>query len=95
VTAVTAPDEIRAPAGPRPADAALRLGIGADHLARVRDLLDGDRLEVIPWQQSAAAYIVAALGMGEVPPTALAAARVPPYAQAPSSSVKVSMPLST
>ena len=54
--------------------------IGADHLARVSQALDGERIEVIRWQASAGACIAAALGLSEIPPivllTALGHARV-------------------
>jgi N utilization substance protein A len=46
-------------------------GIGADHLARVSQHLDGERIEVVRWQASASAYISDALGLGEVPPMLL------------------------
>ena len=46
-------------------------GIGADHLARVSQQLDGERIQVVRWQRSADAYIADALGLGEVPPTLL------------------------
>jgi N utilization substance protein A len=46
----------------------LMVGIGADHLARVSQQLDGERLEVVQWQRSASAYIAGALGLAEVPP---------------------------
>jgi transcription antitermination factor NusA-like protein len=42
-------------------------GIGADHIARVRDRLDGERIDVVAWQRSADAYIADALGLGQVP----------------------------
>jgi transcription antitermination factor NusA-like protein len=45
--------------------------IGADHVARVRDLLEGERIDVVTWQRSAPAYIAEALGLGEVPPVLL------------------------
>jgi transcription antitermination factor NusA-like protein len=45
--------------------------IGADHIARVRDLLEGERIDVVSWQRSAPAYIADALGLGEVPPMLL------------------------
>jgi transcription antitermination factor NusA-like protein len=51
--------------------APLVIGIGADHLARVSRQLDGERIEIIRWQRNAAAYIAAALGLGEVPPVLL------------------------
>lgn len=47
------------------------VGIGADHLARVSQQLDGERIQVVRWQQPADAYIADALGLGEVPPTLL------------------------
>jgi hypothetical protein len=56
----------------RPARAAaltpLAVGIGADHLARVSQQLDGERIQVVRWQRSAMGYIADALGLGEVPP---------------------------
>jgi transcription antitermination factor NusA-like protein len=45
--------------------------IGADHLARVSQALDGERIEVIRWQRSASTYIADALGLGEIPPVVL------------------------
>ena len=48
-------------------------GIGADHLARVRAQLDGERIHVVAWQRSAPAYIADALGLGEIPPIVLLA----------------------
>jgi len=47
------------------------LGIGADHLARVSERLDGERIQVVRWQRSASAYIADALGLGEIPPVLL------------------------
>ena len=49
-------------------------GIGADHLARVSQRLDGERIEIVVWQRSARAYIADALGLGNVPPMLLLAA---------------------
>jgi transcription antitermination factor NusA-like protein len=50
---------------PRPgAPAPLAIGIGADHVARVRELLDGERIHIVVWQRSASAYIADALGLG-------------------------------
>jgi transcription antitermination factor NusA-like protein len=46
-------------------------GIGADHVARVRERLDGERIEMVAWQRSAGAYIAEALGLGHVPPILL------------------------
>jgi transcription antitermination factor NusA-like protein len=45
--------------------------IGADHLAHVTEQLDGERIQIVRWQPSAAAYIADALGLGEVPPVLL------------------------
>ena len=53
--------------GPMP----MLVGIGTDHLARVSQRLDGERIEVVVWQRSARAYIADALGLGEVPPMLL------------------------
>jgi transcription antitermination factor NusA-like protein len=47
------------------------VGIGADHVARVRARLDGERIDVIAWQRSAPALIAAALGLSEIPPILL------------------------
>lgn len=47
------------------------VGIGADHLARVSQLLDGERIDVVRWQRSATSYIADALGLGELPPILL------------------------
>jgi N utilization substance protein A len=49
----------------------LTIGIGADHIAAVRDRLDGERIHVVRWQRSAAGYIAEALGLGEPPPMQL------------------------
>ncbi len=46
---------------------------GADHLARVRQRLDGERIQVVAWQRSASAYIADALELGEIPPVVLLA----------------------
>jgi N utilization substance protein A len=56
---------------PRGPVAPLIVGIGADHLARVSERLDGERIQVVRWQRSAGAYIADALGLGEVPPVLL------------------------
>ncbi|MDQ6673930.1 MAG: hypothetical protein M3069_24830 [Chloroflexota bacterium] len=47
------------------------VGLGADHVARVRHMLDGERIHVVAWQSSPSAYIADALGLGEVPPMLL------------------------
>lgn len=47
------------------------IGIGADHLARVSQRLDGERIHVVAWQRLASAYIADALGLSEVPPMML------------------------
>lgn len=47
--------------------------IGADYLGRVRERLDGERIQVVAWQRSASAYIADALELGEVPPVVLLA----------------------
>jgi N utilization substance protein A len=52
---------------PRGPVAPLIVGIGADHLARVSERLDGERIQVVRWQRSASAYIADALGLGEAP----------------------------
>jgi N utilization substance protein A len=49
----------------------LTIGIGADHLARISQQLDGERIQVVRWQRWASAYIADALGLGEVPPVVL------------------------
>ncbi|MBV9328750.1 MAG: hypothetical protein JO352_33990 [Chloroflexi bacterium] len=49
----------------------LSVGIGADHLRRVSEQLEGERIQVVRWQRSASAYIADALGLGEVPPVVL------------------------
>jgi transcription antitermination factor NusA-like protein len=51
--------------------APISLGLGADHVMRVRDQLDGERIHVVPWQHSPSAYIADALGLAEVPPMLL------------------------
>jgi transcription antitermination factor NusA-like protein len=51
--------------------APISIGLGADHVMRVRDTLDGERIHVVPWQRSAGAYIADALGLAEVPPMLL------------------------
>jgi transcription antitermination factor NusA-like protein len=48
-----------------------RVGIGADDLARVSQQLDGERIQVVRWQQPADAYIADALGLADVPPVLL------------------------
>jgi transcription antitermination factor NusA-like protein len=53
------------------APAPMVLGLGADHVARVRWQLDGERIHIVAWQRSASAYISDALGLGEVPPMLL------------------------
>jgi transcription antitermination factor NusA-like protein len=53
---------------PRGLVAPLIVGIGADHLARISEQLDGERIQVVRWQRAASAYIADALGLGEVPP---------------------------
>jgi transcription antitermination factor NusA-like protein len=47
--------------------------IGADHVARVRERLDRERIEIISWRRSAPAYIADALGLGvdTIPPMVL------------------------
>jgi transcription antitermination factor NusA-like protein len=45
--------------------------VPADAVARVREKLDGERIQVVAWQRSAPAYIAGALGLGEVPPVLL------------------------
>ncbi|GAC1325882.1 MAG: hypothetical protein NVSMB2_24680 [Chloroflexota bacterium] len=47
------------------------VGIGADHIARVRHALDGERIHVVVWQRAAPAYIGDALGLAEPAPTLL------------------------
>jgi transcription antitermination factor NusA-like protein len=49
----------------------VRVGIGADHIARVRHALDGERIHVVGWQRSAPGYIADALGLAEPAPTLL------------------------
>jgi transcription antitermination factor NusA-like protein len=51
--------------------ASITVGIGADHLARVSQRLDGERIQVVRWQRSASGYIADGLGLGEVPPMLL------------------------
>jgi transcription antitermination factor NusA-like protein len=46
-------------------------GIGADHLARVSQQLDGERIQMVRWQRSASGYITDALGLADVPPMTL------------------------
>jgi transcription antitermination factor NusA-like protein len=41
--------------------------VGADDVARVRDLLDGERVEIIPWHPDPRRYVQHALGLGEAP----------------------------
>jgi transcription antitermination factor NusA-like protein len=54
------------------APAPIVLGLGADHVARVRAKLDGERIHVVAWQRgSPSAFIADALGLGEVPPMVL------------------------
>jgi transcription antitermination factor NusA-like protein len=58
-----------APGRPTP----LSVGIGADHIAQIRDALDGERIHVVTWQRSAPAYIADALGLdpAATPPVVL------------------------
>jgi transcription antitermination factor NusA-like protein len=42
--------------------------IGADDIARVREQLDGERIEVITWSREAPRFVADALGLGEAPP---------------------------
>jgi transcription antitermination factor NusA-like protein len=56
-----------------PARGSIATSVGADHLARVRQRLDGERIHVVRWQRSASAYIADALGLGEIPPVVLLA----------------------
>jgi N utilization substance protein A len=57
---------------PRPgAVTPIVVGIGADALSDVSRQLDGERIQVVRWQRSAAAYIADALGLAEVPPMLL------------------------
>jgi transcription antitermination factor NusA-like protein len=46
---------------------ATQVGVGADDVARVRDLLDGERVEIIAWHPDPRRYIQHALGLGEQP----------------------------
>jgi transcription antitermination factor NusA-like protein len=46
--------------GPQPS-------IGADHIARVREQLDGERVEIVPWHPDQRRYITAALGLEHQP----------------------------
>jgi transcription antitermination factor NusA-like protein len=60
----------------RPRQAALApmtVGIGADHVARVRAHLDGERIQIVAWRRSAPAYIADALGLDlrDIPPMLL------------------------
>jgi transcription antitermination factor NusA-like protein len=55
----------------RRAPTPLVIGLGADQVATVRELLDGERVHVVAWQRSASAYISHALGLGEEPPMLL------------------------
>ncbi|HLZ29053.1 MAG TPA: hypothetical protein VKV73_17185 [Chloroflexota bacterium] len=49
----------------------LALSLGADHVARVREQLDGERIHIVSWRQSARAYIAEALGLATSPPIVL------------------------
>ena len=42
--------------------------VGADDIARVRDQLDGERIEVVGWSPDAPRFIADALGLADVPP---------------------------
>jgi transcription antitermination factor NusA-like protein len=55
------------PGAPSP----VAVGLGADAVRRVREMLDGERIHIVAWQRSASAYIADALGLGEVPPMLL------------------------
>jgi N utilization substance protein A len=45
----------------------LVLGVGADHIRRVRDALGGERVDVVQWQREPTHYIAAALGLSYLP----------------------------
>jgi len=47
------------------------LKVSGDEMARVRDRLDGERIDVVAWHHSAPTFISGALGLGEVPPMLL------------------------
>lgn len=53
------------------ASSGAHVGIGADHIARVRHAVEGERIQVIGWQRSAPGYIADALGLAETAPTLL------------------------
>ena len=47
------------------------LKVSGDEIARVRDRLDGERIDVVAWHHSAPTFISRALGLGETPPMLL------------------------
>jgi transcription antitermination factor NusA-like protein len=47
------------------------MSIAGDDLARVREMLQGERIDVVAWHHSAPIYITAALGLAETPPMLL------------------------
>jgi transcription antitermination factor NusA-like protein len=49
----------------------MAIGIGADHIARVRAQLDREQIQIVPWRREPRRYIAAALGLSEVPPMLL------------------------
>ena len=49
----------------------LGMGIGADHIARVRAQLDREQIQIVPWRREPRRYIAAALGLSDVPPMLL------------------------
>jgi transcription antitermination factor NusA-like protein len=49
----------------------LPLTLGADLVARLREALDGERVEIVAWQRDPRRFIAAALGLAEEPPMVL------------------------
>jgi len=50
---------------------AVGMGIGGDHIARVREQLDREQIHIVPWRREPRPYIAAALGLSETPPMLL------------------------
>jgi hypothetical protein len=60
----------RHPGAPAPSRWPVRLvvGVGGDHVLRVREQLGGDQVHVIQWHRDPALYVAEALGLNGVPP---------------------------
>src|SRR5262245_44848606 len=47
------------------------VGVGADRIARVREELDHEQIQIVVWRSEPRQYIAAALGLSQVPPMLL------------------------